>query len=32
VNVQCTDEANALREMAAGGVRFATTEQLAAHA
>ena len=29
VNLKCTDEADALREMAAGGVRFATTEQLA---
>jgi nicotinamidase/pyrazinamidase len=28
VNVKCTDEADALREMAAHGVRFATTEQL----
>jgi nicotinamidase/pyrazinamidase len=28
VNVKCTDEADALREMAARGVRFATTEQL----
>ena len=31
VNIKCTDEADALREMASGGVRFATTEQLAAH-
>lgn len=31
VNVKCTDEANALREMASHGVRLATTEQLAAH-
>jgi nicotinamidase/pyrazinamidase len=31
VNVKCTDEADALREMAQHGVRFATTEQLAAH-
>lgn len=30
VNVKCTDEADALREMAAGGVKFATTEQIAA--
>ncbi len=28
VNVKCTDEADALREMASHGVRFATTEQL----
>jgi nicotinamidase/pyrazinamidase len=28
VNVKCTDEAGALREMAAAGVKFATTEQL----
>jgi nicotinamidase/pyrazinamidase len=28
VNVKCTDEADALREMAAAGVKFATTEQL----
>jgi nicotinamidase-related amidase len=27
VNVKCTDEADALREMASSGVRFATTEQ-----
>jgi nicotinamidase/pyrazinamidase len=31
VNLRCTDEAGALREMAQHGVRFATTEQLAAH-
>ncbi|HLI97440.1 MAG TPA: nicotinamidase [Candidatus Baltobacteraceae bacterium] len=30
VNVKCTDEADALSEMAQHGVRFATTEQLAA--
>jgi nicotinamidase-related amidase len=30
VNVKCTDEADALREMASHGVRFATTEQIAA--
>lgn len=30
VNVKCTDEADALREMASHGVRFATTEQLTA--
>lgn len=30
VNVKCTDEADALRDMAASGVRFATTDQLAA--
>jgi nicotinamidase/pyrazinamidase len=28
VNVKCTDEADALREMASHGVRLATTEQL----
>lgn len=28
VNLKCTDEADALREMAARGVRFATSEQL----
>jgi len=28
VNVKCTDEADALNEMAARGIRFATTEQL----
>ena len=28
VNLKCTDEADSLREMASGGVRFATTEQL----
>ena len=30
VNVKCTDEADALREMAAHGVRFATTEEISA--
>lgn len=30
VNVKCTDEADALRQMAAGGVKFATTEQISA--
>lgn len=30
VNVKCTDETDALTEMARAGVRFATTEQLAA--
>src|SRR5579884_385294 len=28
VNVKCTDEADALREMASRGIRFATTDQL----
>ncbi len=28
VNVKCTDEADALREMASHGIRFATTEHL----
>lgn len=32
VNVKCTDEADALREMAAKGVKLATTEQLPAAA
>ncbi len=32
VNLKCTDEADALREMASNGIRFATTEQLATHA
>jgi nicotinamidase/pyrazinamidase len=32
VNVKCTDEADALREMAANGVKLATTEQLRAAA
>lgn len=32
VNVKCTDEADALREMAANGVKLATTEQLPAAA
>ena len=31
VNVKCTDEADALREMASHGVRLATTDQLVAH-
>jgi nicotinamidase/pyrazinamidase len=30
VNMKCTDEADALSEMARSGVRFATTEELAA--
>ncbi|HET9095292.1 MAG TPA: nicotinamidase [Candidatus Baltobacteraceae bacterium] len=30
VNIKCTDEADALREMASHGVRFATTEQISA--
>lgn len=32
VNLKCTDEADALREMAARGVRFATTDELPAAA
>jgi nicotinamidase/pyrazinamidase len=32
VNVKCTDEADALREMASNGVRLATTQQLTAAA
>ncbi len=31
VNLDCTDEARALSDMAAHGVQFATTDQLAAH-
>lgn len=32
VNVKCTDEADALREMASKGIRFATTDELLAAA